>query len=46
MSGAARSDLDLCIDFAWWAMVTAPTMELRIARARQLLQLRKARAGR
>jgi len=45
MSGAARSDELLELDRAWWAMVTAPTMELRISRARRLVKLRKARAG-
>jgi hypothetical protein len=40
-----RTELNLQIDWAWWAMVTAPTMELRLSRARRLLQLRKARAG-
>jgi hypothetical protein len=41
----ARTAINIEIDRAWWAMVTAPSMELRVSRMRRLLALRQARAS-
>jgi hypothetical protein len=38
-----RSSLDLEIDRAWWLLVTAPDMDIRVLRAQRMARLRRLR---